>query len=329
MDDAPILSASNEAALAERVARLETQVAALQRALAGQTLPVKRVVAAAPPPPTVAFASIEPAAPKRDLESRLGSEVLSKIAILLLLVGSAWFLKWAFDNRWVGPAGRVLIGLAAGSGLIVWSERFRRTGTPSFSYALKAVGTGVLYLSLWASFQLFHLVPAPVALLGMVLVTAWNATMAVLQESPLLAAYALTGAYLTPALLSSGGNHEAFLFGYLAAVAAAVLALQRARRWPLLLLGPLPATVLYVTMWGFSWSQESPLSETLCLTLILWAIFAAVPLLAADDESALVQVVLPLLTAFFGGSPSTAFSKSDTPGSGSRGQRCFSRPPIL
>ena len=66
---------------------------------------------------------------------------------MLLLVGAAWFLKWTFDNHWIGPAGRILIGLVAGAAIVVWSERFRKQKMAAFSYALKAVGTGVLYLS--------------------------------------------------------------------------------------------------------------------------------------------------------------------------------------
>lgn len=234
------------------------------------------------------------------IESRLGSQVLSKLAVILLLVGAAWFLKWAFDNRWIGPSGRILIGLAAGSGLILWSERFRRNGTPAFSYALKAVGTGVLYLSLWASFQIFHLVPAPVALLGMVLVTAWNATMAITQDAQLLAAYALFGAYITPMLLATGGNHEIFLFSYLAAIAAALLALLRAKPWNLLLLGPLPITAVFVAIWAMQSFAPDLLGLTLALVTLLWAIFAAIPLLASQADSALVNVIMPVATALFG-----------------------------
>jgi len=37
--------------------------------------------------------------------------------------------------------------------LIAWSEQFRRRGYVAFSYSLKAIGSGVLYLSLWAAFS--------------------------------------------------------------------------------------------------------------------------------------------------------------------------------
>src|ERR1051326_3452924 len=62
--------------------------------------------------------------------------------------GVSYFLKYAFHNEWVGPAGRVLIGLISGLCVVFWSEYVRRRGDTFFSYSLKAIGIGVLYLSL-------------------------------------------------------------------------------------------------------------------------------------------------------------------------------------
>jgi uncharacterized membrane protein len=292
--------AEDAAELAARVAALEAQVAELQRLAAVAALPSRawsprRATSApvGPPPPH----SAKPAG--RSLENDIGSKVLSKVAVLLLLVGTAWFLKWAFDNRWIGASGRVLIGLAAGAGIIVWSERFRRTGTPSFSYALKAVGSGVLYLSLWASFQLYHLVPAPVALAAMIAVTAWNAVLALTQDSRLLAAYALLGAYATPMLLATGGNHEIFLFTYLASIAVAVAALLRVKPWNLLLLAPVPVTSVFFIVWWVAFSSGATYGLTALLALLLWAVFAATPLLAGAMEGVIVAVLQPVAAATF------------------------------
>ena len=103
----------------------------------------------------------------------------------------------------------------------------------------------MLYLSLWAAFQLYGLFSAPVALIGMILVTAWNAFMALAQDAELLAAYALIGGLLTPLLLATGGDHETFLFTYIAAMDLGVATLQRFKDWPRLLLPAFLATAVY------------------------------------------------------------------------------------
>jgi len=61
-----------------------------------------------------------------DLESRIGSHWLNRIGITAVLIGVSYFLKFAFDNDWIGPTGRVAIGLLAGIAVVVWSETFRR-----------------------------------------------------------------------------------------------------------------------------------------------------------------------------------------------------------
>jgi uncharacterized membrane protein len=307
----------DEAALSDRVARLEAQLDAMRAEIAmlcaghpapaapplasiHVPLPQSRVDSAAPLNFPPRFPQISNSARSESLESQLGARVLSKVAVVLLLVGAAWFLKWAFDNRWIGPRGRILTGLLAGVAVILWSEHFRRQRLAAFSYALKAVGSGVLYLSLWASFQLYHLVPAPVALIAMIAVTAWNAVMAWSQDAPLLAAYALLGGYLTPLLLSSGGDHEIFLFTYLFAIAGSLAALLRLKPWNHLLLGALPVTTAYFIGWYVQFFDSSKASLTIAFALLLWAVFAAIPLLALDAEGTIAGVLEPLAAALFG-----------------------------
>jgi len=281
------------AVLLQRIERLESLVAALtnQRTVS-QPLPA--------PAPAIVRASQPAAARSESLETQFGARVLSKVAVVLLLIGAAWFLKWAFDNRWIGAQGRVLAGLLVGVGVFLWSERFRRQGLAGFSYSLKAVGSGVLYLSLWAGFQVYHLMPALVALLAMLAVTVCNAWLAFSQDAELLAAFALFGGYLTPALLTTGGDHEIFLFTYLFLFAAAVLALLLAKPWSRLLLGALPITVAYFIAWYSQHFDPSNASRTLFFALLLWATFAAVPLLAREPEGPIAGVLTPLAAAAFG-----------------------------
>jgi uncharacterized membrane protein len=140
----------------------------------------------------------------RDLEGTIGKLWLNRIGIIAILIGVSYFLKYAFDNNWIGPAGRVALGLVAGIAVVLWSELFRKKGHLAFSYSLKAVGIGTLYLSLWGAYQIYHLVPSSVAFVAMVLVTASTITLALTQDAEILAAFALLGGFSTPVLLSTG-----------------------------------------------------------------------------------------------------------------------------
>ncbi len=263
---------------------------------------------AAPAPPTFSSVHLPASQSGSSLESRIGSQLFNRIGILAVLIGMAWFLKFAIDNHWIGPLSRVLIGLLSGAALILWSERFRTRGYSAFSYSLKAIGTGILYLSLWAAFSLFHLIPGTVAFGAMILVTAWNALMCWTQNSEVLAFYAAIGGFITPLLLSIGENHELTLFGYLFLLDLAAVALIALRPWSRLLLAAFAGTLFYSIGWYWRFYTADQFAFTLFFFLAFFLLFAIAPQMlrslrlastaaVRSVEDNLVLVLLPLLNA--------------------------------
>ncbi|MGB6385119.1 MAG: DUF2339 domain-containing protein [Terriglobales bacterium] len=249
-----------------------------------------------PPPVPVSYSSApHPAAaqPEIDLESRIGSQWLNRIGISAVLIGISYFLKFAFDNNWIGPTGRVSIGLLAGIAIIIWSERFRNRGHKVFSYSLKAVGVGALYLSLWAAFQVYALIPSSVAFLAMVIVTAATGLLAFKQDAEILAAFALTGGFSTPLLLSTGQNREVELFSYVALLCAASAALVVVKPWRrLLVLSYIGMLVLYAGWYADYYSRDQFII-TLSFATIFFVIFAVAPLVAKAPEQGMSLLHLP------------------------------------
>jgi uncharacterized membrane protein len=324
--------------LRARVLRLESAIE--QRGITTEPVETQRVPAPAPPqspvsgllpPPPLASNSpwthhevpaapvseapnLVPRSPVRpaedhSLESRIGSQWFNRIGILAVLIGVAWGLKLAFDNHWIGPLGRVIIGLVAGAALIAWSERFRTHGYARFSYSLKAVGTGILYLSLWAAFSLYHLIASPVAFGAMIVVTAFIGFLAWVQDAELLALYAIVGGLSTPALISTGENHEVALFSYLLLLDLAVLVLVALRPWSRLLSGAFLGTVLYVALWSFGFYENNEFGATAFFISCFFLVFAFAPRLVRlrGDEQAspsawdsLAVIVVPIANAALG-----------------------------
>jgi len=287
------------------------------RADAGQILgsaqaPVPVPGSAQAAPATPQFAAVAAAGPEREeqsLESRIGSQWFNRIGILAVLIAAAWFLKLAIDNHWIGPLGRVLIGLVAGAGLIAWSERFRTRGYAAFSYSLKAVGSGVLYLSLWAAFSLYQLVDSTVAFAAMIAVTAFNGFLAWRQDAELLALYAIVGGFSTPLLLSTGENHEVALFTYLLLLDAAVLLLVALKPWSRLLCSAFAGTVFFFAAWSLRYYDSSEFGTTAFFLAVFFLIFAWAPRLVrlrveGGDPHAgwdgLALAVVPLVNAGLG-----------------------------
>jgi uncharacterized membrane protein len=260
---------------------------------------------------TPSFGYSAPAAAEGDLslESRIGSHWFNRIGILAVLIGMAWFLKLAMDNHWIGPLGRVLIGLIAGAGLITWSERFRNRGYRFFSYSLKAVGSGTLYLSLWAAFSVYHLIPPWAAFAAMIVVTAFNGFMAWAQDAELLGLYAIAGALSTPILVSTGENHEVTLFTYLLLLNIAALVLVALRPWSRLLFVSFVGTALLFGGWWAEYYTDAQFGRTAFFLTAFFLLYAFAPRLVRvdlDDSSphsawdSLVLVVLPVANATLG-----------------------------
>jgi uncharacterized membrane protein len=269
------------AELSARLARIEQRLDARPAdqavaSRASQPIPLRSA-----PTPEIASPRPEPvlssADSSRSLESRIGSQLFNRVGIVAVLVGVAWFLKLAIDNQWIGPAGRVIAGLIGGAGLIALSERFRSTGYRAFSYSLTAIATGVLYLSLWAAYALFHLVNGKVAFLAMVMVTAFNALMCWMQNSEVLAFYAAIGGFITPLLLAVHAGTELTLFGYLLLLDIAVVALIALRPWLRLLLAAFAGTTFYAVGWYASDYGEEKFVLTLFFIVAFFLLFAVSP----------------------------------------------------
>jgi uncharacterized membrane protein len=288
-------------ALREQIAQLTQRVWHLEQLVATNPAEPRRpgMNTAEPEPARRAVNISQPVAESRELrqsqslERRIGSQWLNRIGVVAVLVGASYFLKLAFDNGWVGPGMRVLIGCLAGVALGWWSERFRRPASLAFSYSLKAIGAGFLYLSLWAAFQLYHLILGVIAFLAMMLVTAVTAWLAMAQDAELLAGLALLGGLLTPVLCGTHENHEAALFCYLLVLSLGAFVLQRYRPWPRILFGAFVGVCLLGYGWFEDYYSADQFAETLVFFTMLFSVFAVAPLygilVAQRDRSSLAS----------------------------------------
>jgi uncharacterized membrane protein len=232
-------------------------------------------------PPVSSHLSI-PAAASRASEGNFEAVVagrwLNYVGILALLFAVTFFLKYAFDNNWVGPRGRVGIGLLAGSVLYPWSHHLLARGYKYFSEGIAGLGAAVLYLSLWAGWHYYHIFPQSIAFAAMILVTAVTLVVAVGRNSERIAFLALGGGLITPLLVSTGENHEAALFGYLAILGAGVLGIAWVRDWKSLPPVQFLATLVYFWGWYSDFYSADQLLATVLFATVFFVLFAALPL---------------------------------------------------
>jgi uncharacterized membrane protein len=234
-------------------------------------------LAPAPPPPP---AEAEPEA--LGLEQRIGARWTTWVGIVVILFGISFFLKWAFDNDYLGPAARVVLGLAGGLVMVTAGLALhRRRDAPYLSEGLAGGGLGALYLSLYAAHAFYALIDAGRAFVFMGAVTLLGTLTAVVSSRQITAVLAVLGGLLTPVLLTVQRPDERTLLAYLLALDALVLGIARFRTWPALNRLAWGGTALL----AYAALARAPVSPhpltRLGLLSALFLLFLAVPLLRA------------------------------------------------
>jgi uncharacterized membrane protein len=214
-----------------------------------------------------------------DLEARIGGNWFNRIGIIAIFLGVTFFLKYAVDNQWIGPVGRVLIGAAVGFVFLILGERLRKR-YPSYAYGLTGGGVAVLYAAIWfASGKKYDLLSPTVAFAFMAVVTATASLLAARYNALPIAVLGLIGGFLTPILLSTGVDNEKGLFSYIAVLDLGVLALAYSKQWRSLNYMAFISTVLMFAGWMETWYSADKLGTTIFFLTVLFAIFALLAVL--------------------------------------------------
>lgn len=248
------------------------------------------------PHPQLVYSSNQPST--NDIESVIGGKWLNVIGLIAVLIATAFFLKFAFDNNWIGPLGRITIGLLAGAAAIVISQFILKRGWTYFSEGITALGAGILYLSLYAAWNFYALINTETAFGGMAAVTASLIILSLARDSQRLAMLALIGGYVTPLLVSTGHDAQIQLFSYLTLLNAGLLWMALARDWRSLP-GSFVFTLLYGAVWYSSFYNPDKLVPSLVFATIFFLEFALLPAIQARRSGVLRAdaIALTLLNA--------------------------------
>ena len=273
--------------------------------------PVAPSIAATPQPPVSAQAQISPpsspllqtpqagkhvvytaphaggAKPPEDFENVVAGRWLNYVGIIAILFAAAFFIEYAFENNWIGPRGRIGIGIICGAALVCWSGWLVRRGYAYFSEGIAALGAAVLYLSVWGAWHYYAIFTSEQTFAGMIMITAVMAVVSLGRDSQRLALLALIGGFLTPELVSTGTDHEIVLFTYTAILSAGMLALERFRRWAWLPPLAFAATEIYFWGWYEEFYRPDKFALTMMFAVLFFVLFAALPVMRARSDGRL------------------------------------------
>jgi uncharacterized membrane protein len=209
-----------------------------------------------------------------DLEKFIGENLVNKIGIAILVLAIAFFVKYAIDNNWVGPAGRVGIGVLCGSILIGIAHRLRNS-YKAFSSVLVGGGIAVLYFTITLAYHQFHLFDQTVSFIILIVITCFAVALALLYDKQELAVIALVGGLSSPFMVSSGHANYSALFIYLVVLNSGLLIIAYNKAWRILNITAFVLTTIITAGVVYSLSDSS-YSTGFIYCSILYLLFFAI-----------------------------------------------------
>ena len=205
-----------------------------------------------------------------------------KVGVVLSVFGVAFLIKEGIDRRWLVLPLEVRLMLVAlfGIALLALGWRLRRKQR---TYALSVQGGGiaVLYLTTYASFALYDLVPGVLAFALLIVITAAAGALAVLQDTRALAVLGIVGGFMAPVLTSSGtGNHVA-LFSYYAILNLAIIGIAWFKAWRELNVLGFFFTFGIGSLWGYRAYEPAQFASTEPFLILFVAMYTLLPVLFA------------------------------------------------
>ena len=168
---------------------------------------------------------------------------LSGIAVLFI---GLWL---AIDNQIIPIEWSLVLVASIGCMLIFIGSRLvsRR---PEFGFVMEGGGLAVLYLTIFASFRLYGVLPEATATGLLMAVTMFGVLLGLAQNTQWVSVVSMLGGFLVPVLINTEqGNHVA-LFSYYAILNMGILATAWYKPWRYLNLTGFVCTFGVATAWG-------------------------------------------------------------------------------
>lgn len=181
------------------------------------------------------------------IEKIFSENLLTKIGIVTLVLGIAFFVKYAIDQDWINEIGRVGIGLLTG-GIIIGIAHKLKEKYQVFSSILVGGGISVLYITITLAFREYELFSQPLAFGLLIAITIFSVILSLFYDRRELAIFSLLGGFASPLMISTGSGNYIVLFSYILILNTGMLTLAFRKKWHVI------GIISYVLTLIFFWS---------------------------------------------------------------------------
>jgi uncharacterized membrane protein len=237
-------------------------------------------------------------------ETFIGQKAFGWVAAILFLFSATFFLRYAYQNNWIGPVGRVAIGELFGAGLVISGCRYLQRGLRRFASMLMSTGIVVIYLATYSAFGFYQLLPQQHAGMFLAILVMESMLAAIFCRSSLIGMIAVVGGLMTPLLMQSDHDSYSSLFLYLVTLNIGVVAATSVQRWRAVASVAFSGTQLIYLAWYQGNYHPEKFAWALGFQLSLFAVYLIHSLIIArrSDRSAdyeeLARFVVNAVTGF-------------------------------
>ncbi|MBU0722843.1 DUF2339 domain-containing protein [Patescibacteria group bacterium] len=204
-----------------------------------------------------------------DLGKWLKEDWLLKLGALFLLIGFGWLTTYAFMNNWIGPMGRIAIGIIAGA-LIMLLGWWRIKKYINQGGIFLVLGSTTILLTIFAAREFYDYFDPVSALAVMFLSIAFVALASVKYNSGALSLLSLILAGIAPLFTNISEPNHIGLFAY-----------------------------LLIVVLGTIWIVALTGRRELTIAALLLIVFYSIPLFGSAEASTLLLFEYAFATIFF------------------------------
>ena len=236
-----------------------------------------------------------------DLEKFIGENLISKIGILITIIGVGIGAKYSIENELIKPITRIILGYLMGIGLLGFGIKLKEN-YKNYSAVLVSGSIAILYFITFAGYSFYGLFPQFFAFGLMVVFTIFTVVAAIHCNKSIIAHIGLIGAYAVPFLLSSGAGNATTLFSYMAIINIGILLIAFKKYWKRLYYTASGLTWLIYAAWFFDdFRVAENFGTAMIFATIFFTIFYAIFLvykITQSDKIEIKDAVLILFNAF-------------------------------
>lgn len=207
-----------------------------------------------------------------EIEQFIGTNLINKIGMIVVIFGVGIGAKYAIDNNLISPVMRIILGYLVGGILGFFAFRLKKNYY-NFSAVLASGTMAIFYFISYAAYTYYQLYSYPVTFILMVLFTVLTVMLALYYDKQVIAHFGLAGSYIVPFILYNPDSSALVLFSYMAIINLGILFISTKKRWkPLYYLAFVATWIIFIS-WFASGGYNNQLEFSLPFASFFFVLF--------------------------------------------------------